>query len=85
MGNSNIQNNNIFIYTKIFNINIIFWQIKIWFILAVFTCTSILLDNLKEKLFAQGVKLIPKNAKELWEEVSNDESILDGVIEFYLY
>ncbi len=44
---------------------------------------GVLLENLKEKLFAQGVKLIPKNAKELWEEVSNDESILDGVIELF--
>ena len=45
---------------------------------------GVLLDNLKEKLVAKGVKLTPKTTKELWEQVSTDgDSILDGVIELF--
>lgn len=45
---------------------------------------GVLLDNLKEKLVAKGVKLTPKTTKELWERVSTDgDSILDGVIELF--
>lgn len=45
---------------------------------------GVLLDNLKEKLVATGVKLTPKTTKELWEQVSADgDSILDGVIELF--
>lgn len=41
-----------------------------------------LLDNLKEKLINQSVRLSPKSAEELWNEVSaDDESVLDGIIE----
>lgn len=43
-----------------------------------------LLENLKEKLILNGVKLTPKSTKELWEQVSADgDSILDGVIELF--
>lgn len=43
-----------------------------------------LLENLKEKLVTNGVKLTPKTAKELWEQVSMDgDSVLDGVIELF--
>ena len=45
---------------------------------------GVLLENLKEKLVAKGVKLTPKTTKELWEQVSADgDSILDGVIELF--
>lgn len=45
---------------------------------------GVLLDNLKERLVAKGVKLNPKTTKELWEQVSADgDSILDGVIELF--
>lgn len=43
-----------------------------------------LLENLKEKLVVNGVKLIPKTTKELWKQVSADgDSILDGVIALF--
>lgn len=43
-----------------------------------------LLENLKEKLILNGVKLTPKSTKELWKQVSADgDSILDGVIELF--
>lgn len=45
---------------------------------------GVLLENIKEKLIAKGVKLTPKTTKELWEQVSADgDSILDGVIELF--
>lgn len=45
---------------------------------------GILLEKLKERLVANGVKLTPKSTKELWEQVSADgESILDGIIELF--
>lgn len=45
---------------------------------------GVLLDNLKEKLIANNVKLTPKTTKELWEQVSADgDSILDGIIELF--
>ena len=45
---------------------------------------DVLLEKLKEKLVAKGVKLTPKTTKELWEQVSADgDSILDGVIELF--
>jgi len=45
---------------------------------------GILLEKLKERLVANGVKLTPKTTKELWEQVSADgESILDGIIELF--
>jgi len=45
---------------------------------------GILLEKLKERLVANGVKLTPKTTKELWEQVSSDgESILDGIIELF--
>lgn len=45
---------------------------------------GVLLENVKEKLIAKGIKLTPKTTKELWEQVSADGiSILDGVIELF--
>ena len=42
---------------------------------------GLLLENLKEKLILNGVKLTLKSTKELWKQVSADgDSILDGVI-----
>lgn len=43
-----------------------------------------LLDNLKEKLIAKNVKLIPKEAKELWQQLpTNNASVLDGITELF--
>lgn len=43
-----------------------------------------MLENLKEKLILNGVKLTLKSTKELWKQVSADgDSILDGVIELF--
>lgn len=45
---------------------------------------GVLLEHLKEKLIASGVKLIPKNAKELWQQVAADgNSLFDGIIELF--
>lgn len=45
---------------------------------------GVLLEHLKEKLVAAGVKLIPKNAKELWQQVAADgNSVFDGIIELF--
>lgn len=45
---------------------------------------GLLLENLKEKLILNGVKLTLKSTKELWKQVSADgDSILDGVIELF--
>lgn len=42
---------------------------------------GVLLENLKERLVSKNVKLTPKTAKELWEEVSADgDSVLDGIV-----
>ena len=45
---------------------------------------GVLLEKLKERLTAKGVKLSPKTTRELWEQVSaDDNSILDGIAELF--
>lgn len=45
---------------------------------------GILLEQLKNNLTANGVKLSPKSAKELWEKLSSDKnSVVDGLIELF--
>lgn len=45
---------------------------------------GILLTNLKENLLSNSIKLVPKSSKELWEQISTDDTFaLDGVIELF--
>lgn len=45
---------------------------------------GVLLENLKQKLIDNSVELVPKTAKELWEQVSaQGDSILEGIIELF--
>ena len=43
-----------------------------------------LLENLKQKLSDNGVKINPKTSKELWEQIAAEgDSVLDGIIELF--
>lgn len=45
---------------------------------------GVLLENLEKNLVENNVKLSPKTAKELWEQISADsDSVMDGIIELF--
>ena len=45
---------------------------------------GVLLENLKNRLIANNVKLTPKTTQQIWEQISSkDASVLDGIIELF--